>query len=107
MLRMRLVTAAVLSSILMSTTPAIGGAQLGAIRRKAEEAARKKIDEDAKKSADSAKAKPDSAKAKSGIPCAMTSIFAALPPYVLSSSSRPFSAMTTIRDEMTRRRSST
>ena len=60
MWRTRVVTAAVLSSLVLATTPAPGNGQIGALRQKAEEA-KKKL-EDAKKKADSAKAKPDTAK---------------------------------------------
>jgi hypothetical protein len=58
-----LVTAAVLfSSVVLTATPAIGNAQIGSLRRKAEEA-KKKLEEAAKKP-DSAKAKTDTAKTK-------------------------------------------
>ncbi len=63
MWRMRLVTAAVLSTTVLAATPAISGAQIGSIRRRAEEEAKKKLEEAAKKS-DSAKARPDAAKGK-------------------------------------------
>ena len=60
---MRLVTAAVLSATLLAATPVMGGAQIGSIRRRAEEEAKKKLEEAARKP-DSARAKPVSAKAK-------------------------------------------
>ena len=63
MWRTRLVTAAVLSSLLLSAAPTIGHGQIGALRRKAEEEAKKKL-EAAGKKADSAKAKADTSKAK-------------------------------------------
>jgi OmpA-OmpF porin, OOP family len=63
MWRTRWVMAAVLfSSALLTATPAIGNAQIGSLRKKAEEA-KKKLEEAGKKP-DSAKAKTDSAKAK-------------------------------------------
>ena len=70
MWRSRLVTAVVLSSMVLTSAPSVGRAQLGSLRQKAEEAAKKKADEAAKKAAegakkaDSSKAKGDSAKAK-------------------------------------------
>src|SRR6266542_1666587 len=61
MWRARLFTAAVLcSSVVFTATPTIGNAQIGALRKKAEEA-KKKV-EDATKKPDSAKAKADTAK---------------------------------------------
>src|SRR5207237_4938159 len=63
MWQMRLVTAAVLSTTVLPVTPVMSGAQIGSIRRRAEEEAKKKLEEAGKKS-DSAKAKPDTAKAK-------------------------------------------
>lgn len=63
MWRRRLITAGVLSSLMMAAAPTIGHGQIGALRRKAEEEARKKL-EAAGKKADSAKAKSDTAKAK-------------------------------------------
>jgi OOP family OmpA-OmpF porin len=62
MWRTRLVTAAVLSSLLLAAAPTIGHGQIGALRRRAEEEARKKIE--AGKKADSVKTKVDTAKAK-------------------------------------------
>ena len=71
MWRTRLVTAAVVSSIVLAAAPSAGRAQLGSLRQRAEEAAKKKADEAAKKElekagkkTDSAKAKPDTAKSK-------------------------------------------
>ena len=63
MWRKRLITAAVLTSLVMAAAPTIGHGQIGALRRKAEEEARKKL-EAAGNKADSAKAKSDTAKAK-------------------------------------------
>ena len=60
MRRTRLVMAVVLSSVALMAAPAPGNGQIGALRKKAEEA-KKKL-EDAAKKTDSAKAKPDSAK---------------------------------------------
>ena len=60
MWRTRLVTAVVFSLVTLVTAPAPGSGQIGALRKKAEEA-KKKL-EDAAKKTDSAKAKPDSAK---------------------------------------------
>lgn len=63
MWRSRMVTASVLPFVFLAGSPASSRGQIGSIRARAEEAARKKL-EDAQKKADSAKAKPDSAKAK-------------------------------------------
>ena len=63
MWRTRLIRAAVLTSIVLAAAPTIGHGQIGALRRKAEEEARKKLEASGKKP-DSAKAKMDSAKAK-------------------------------------------
>ena len=57
MFRKRLVFMVMLSALAVAGTPATGTAQLGALRKKAEEA-KKKVEESAKK-ADSAKAKPE------------------------------------------------
>src|SRR5690349_16456094 len=62
MWRTRLVTAAVLSSVMLATASAGGNAQIGSLRKKAEEA-KKKLEEAGKKT-DSAKARPDSGTAK-------------------------------------------
>jgi OOP family OmpA-OmpF porin len=62
MWRTRLLRAVVLSGVVLTATPTIGRAQIGALRKKAEEA-KKKVEDAAKKS-DSVKAKPDSVKAK-------------------------------------------
>ena len=62
MWRTRLVTAIVLSTLVLTAVPATGHGQIGALRKKAEDA-KKKLEEAGKKT-DSAKAKPDSAKAK-------------------------------------------
>lgn len=62
MWRTRLVTGAVVAGLVLATAPATGQAQIGSIRKKAEEA-KKKLEEATKKT-DSAKAKPDSTKAK-------------------------------------------
>jgi outer membrane protein OmpA-like peptidoglycan-associated protein len=80
MWRTRLVTVAVLSSLVVAPTIAHG--QIGSLRRKAEEAAKKKLEEAGKKP-DSAKAKPDSAKAKADTAkaaSAATKTAAAAPP---------------------------
>jgi len=63
MLRTRLIRAAVLASIVLAAAPTISHGQIGALRRKAEEEARKKL-EAAGKKLDTAKAMPDSAKGK-------------------------------------------
>ncbi len=63
MWRTRLIRAAVLTSIVLAAAPTIGHGQIGGLRRKAEEEAKKKL-EAAGKKPDSAKAKMDSAKAK-------------------------------------------
>jgi hypothetical protein len=63
MWRTRLIRAAVLTSIVLAAAPTIGHGQIGALRRKAEEEAKKKLEASGKKP-DSAKAKMDSAKAK-------------------------------------------
>ena len=63
MWRTRLIRAAVLTSIVLAAAPTIGHGQIGALRRKAEEEAKKKL-EAAGKKPDSTKAKTDSAKAK-------------------------------------------
>jgi hypothetical protein len=63
MWRTRLIRAAVLTSIVLAAAPTIGHGQIGALRRKAEEEAKKKLEASGKKP-DSAKAKIDSAKAK-------------------------------------------
>src|SRR5689334_13584243 len=83
MWRTRWVVAAVLvSSALLTATPAIGNAQIGSLRKKAEEA-KKKLEEAGKKP-DSAKAKPDTANAKADTAKAATtpakSAAAAQPP---------------------------
>src|SRR5262245_40167691 len=61
MLGLRLL--AIVSALTLVAAPRTAESQLGALRRKAEEAKRK-LDEASKKSADSAKAKTDTAKAK-------------------------------------------
>ena len=59
----RLIRAAVLSSMVLASAPTIGHGQIGALRRKAEEEAKKKLEQAGKKPDSAAKAKPDSAKA--------------------------------------------
>ena len=80
MRRTRLVTALVVSLVALEMLPASGNGQIGSIRARADEAARKKL-EDAQKKADSAKAKPDSAKAKadSAKPAASTAAASTTP----------------------------